>query len=126
MPTSDSRPQLGRIGEDAAARYLQSHGYAILERNFRGPLGEVDVIARQGDTLVFVEVKARSANSPLPPAASVTLRKQQQVVRLAKHYLATRTRGEWPVRFDVVEVVLASPDQVAEVRLIQGAFGERG
>jgi len=119
------RDQLGRLGEDAAARYLQSRGYAILERNYRAPMGEVDIIARQGDTLVFVEVKARLTPSALRPALSVTARKQKQLALLARHYLLARTHGDWPVRFDVVEVLVAPTGRVGEVTLLKGAFGGR-
>jgi len=123
--TGLSRPQLGRIGEDAAARYLQSQGYAILERNYRGPRAEVDLIARQGGLLVFVEVKARLAPAPLAPAQSVTAHKQQRLASVARHYLATRAQGDWQVRFDVVEVMISPAGRVQDLRLIRGAFRPR-
>jgi len=123
---SDPRRDRGRVGEDTAARYLQSRGYAILARNYRCPLGEVDIVARQGNTLVFVEVKSREAGSLLPPGVSVTPAKRRQLVNLARYFLATRVRGDWPVRFDVVEVVLGLGGRAESVTLLPGAFDADG
>ena len=103
MGSADQRPEIGRIGEDVAARYLQSHGYAILERNHRGPMGEVDMIARQGDTLVFVEVKARATAREGAGLLAVSARKQNRLLRTALQYLSTHA-CDCPARFDVVEI----------------------
>jgi len=117
-----SRGELARIGEDAAARYLQSRGYAILERNYRTNLGEVDIVARHGGDLVFVEVKSRTSSDSFAPAESVTRSKRDKLVKLAQLYMATRARKEERCRFDVVEVTLNETGSVVNVRLIRGAF----
>jgi len=117
-----SRAELARIGEDAAARYLQSQGYAILERNYQTPLGEIDIIARQGQELVFVEVKSRTPSDSFAPSGSVTQHKRRKLVKLAQFYMARRARRDQRCRFDVVEVTLTETGGVVNVRLIQGAF----
>src|SRR5438105_5607411 len=80
----------GADGEAAAALFLESRGYRIIERNYRTKRGEIDLIAEEGCTLVFVEVKARLNDRFGGPAAAVTPAKQARVARLAQHYLARR------------------------------------
>lgn len=121
-----TRAQLARIGEHAAARYLQSRGYAILERNYRSQLGEVDIIARHGPDLVFVEVKSRTPQDAFAPADSVTPAKRAKLARLARYYVAARACGEERCRFDVAEVSLNDDGGVVGVRVIAGAFVARG
>ncbi|MGB3770829.1 MAG: YraN family protein [Rhodococcus sp. (in: high G+C Gram-positive bacteria)] len=99
--------ELGRSGEDAAADYLTTAGLQIIVRNWRCRYGEVDIIAADGDTIVFVEVKTRSGRGFGTPAEAVTPVKAQRIHRLAGVWLAEQ-RGPWvPVRFDVVEVIIA-------------------
>jgi putative endonuclease len=117
-----SRPELAQIGENAAARYLQAQGYAIIERNYRTDIGEIDIVARHGGDLVFVEVKSRTPSSAFAPAESVTQAKRNKLVKLAKLYVATRARKEERCRFDVVEVALEETGHVLNVRVIPGAF----
>jgi putative endonuclease len=117
-----TRAQLGKIAEDAAARYLQVHGYAILERNWRCPLGEIDIVARQGKELVFVEVKGRTSDELARPADAVNARKQERLAALARAYLARSIEGECPCRFDVVEVLMTGGGAVSEITLWRGAF----
>jgi len=112
---------LGQRGEEAAARHLLSLGFVILERRFRTRAGEIDLIARDGDTLVFVEVKARSSLACGRPAEAVDGRKRGRIARAASLYLARHGDGEAPCRFDVVEV-LEEPGSPARVRLIRNAF----
>ena len=121
-PQPKGRPELARIGEDAAARYLQAQGYAILERNYRTDLGEVDLIARHGGDLVFVEVKSRTPSDSFAPGESVTRAKRGKLVRLAQVYLGARARRDERCRFDVVEVALEDTGEVLSVRVIPGAF----
>ena len=121
-----SRKELARIGEDAAARYLQSRGYSIVERNYRTDLGEIDIIARQGRDLVFVEVKSRTPSDSFSPAESVTRAKRDKVVKLARLYIAQHRSQEERCRFDVAEVALADSGRVISVRLIAGAFLAKG
>lgn len=94
---------LGDRGENLAARFLRDLGYKILERNFRTTVGEIDIVARDGQTLVFVEVKSRAYDDPAPED-QVNAAKQHQVTKAAKSYLS-RFGVEPPARFDVVAVL---------------------
>ncbi len=116
----------GRLGEEAAARYLARRGLVVLERNLRSRLGEIDLVARDGATLVFVEVKARQASAPEPPQAAVGARKRARLARLAAGYVAARRAGERPCRFDVVAVTLGADGQVAALRHFPAAFAADG
>jgi putative endonuclease len=111
---------LGDRGEELAARFLRKLGYKILLRKYRTAAGEIDIIARDGKTLVFVEVKTRTYNEP-SPEEQVNQRKRRQIARLAKGYLA-RYRGEPPLaRFDIVAIVWPE-DGEAQIRHIISAF----
>jgi len=118
----DRRRSAGRLGEEAAARFLRKRGFVILEQNVRSRLGEIDLVAREGGTLVFVEVKARHGGAGDPPQSAVTPRKQARLGRLAMGYLKAKGLGEARCRFDVVAVVLDAQDQVTAIRHIPGAF----
>jgi putative endonuclease len=99
------RQHLGRTGEAAAARFLASRGYRIVARNVRADRVEIDLVARRGGLLVFVEVKARSSERYGSPAEAVDLRKQRRLRRGARAWLASRptsARGYRSLRFDVV------------------------
>jgi putative endonuclease len=97
---------LGRLGEDLAARHLVGAGFQILERNWRCEVGEVDIVARDGSTLVIVEVKTRTSLAFGSPAEAITPRKADKLRELALAWLrAHRGRGEG-VRFDVISVVV--------------------
>ena len=95
---------LGDRGENRAARYLRERGYKILIRNFRCPLGEIDIVARDGRTLVFVEVKTRTADDP-QPEDQVNSAKQHQITKAGKYYLSRYGVPQPPSRFDVIAVV---------------------
>lgn len=95
---------LGDRGENVAARFLRNAGYKILLRNYRCPMGEVDIIARDGKTIVFVEVKTRSYDDPTPEE-QVNNPKQHQITKAAKYYLSRYGTPRPPARFDVVAVV---------------------
>ncbi len=94
----------GRRGEHAAARYLRKLGYKIILRNFACAVGELDIIAREGKTLVFVEVKTRADDDPTPET-QVNAAKQHQITKAARFYLARYGVPQPPARFDVVAVV---------------------
>jgi len=101
-PRSRVRARLrGEAAEELAARFLAAQGLAILARNYRTRLGEVDIVAREGAVLVFLEVRLRSWSSWGGAAASVDARKQRRIVAAARHYLS-RLRAEPPCRFDVL------------------------
>lgn len=99
-----SKAALGDRGENAAARYLRNQGYKIIVRNYRCSVGEVDIIARDRDTLVFVEVKTRVSDEPMPED-QVNGDKQHQISKVAKYYLGRYGVPQPPVRFDVVAIV---------------------
>jgi putative transposase len=119
-PPSDRRRQLGDHGEDLAAAALKKQGYKILERNYVTPLGEIDLIARQGQTVVVVEVKTRRGTRFGAPQDGVHPGKQDRLRRLAEYYLKAKRLTGTTVRFDVVAVTLA--DDVPQVEIIPNAF----
>lgn len=94
---------LGSEGEDLAVRFLQKKGYRIVARNYKTPVGEIDIIARDGDTIVFIEVKTRTDISFGYPFEAVNKRKRQKMKNLALLYLK-RQGKESPVRFDVLSI----------------------
>ena len=118
----DSRRSVGKRGEEEAARFLGKRGFAILDRNVRSHLGEIDLVARDGSTLVFVEVKTRRESEGDPPEASVTRGKQRRLGQLARQYLRWKRLSEVPCRFDVVGVTLDDEDRVTAVRHLPAAF----
>ena len=111
----------GRLGERAAERHLRRAGYRILAANFRGRHGEIDLVARDGDSLVFVEVKTRSREDWSRPADAVDAKKRRRISRTALEYLNRVGNPRVHFRFDIVEVLL-DPDRVREVRHLQDAF----
>jgi putative endonuclease len=107
----------GRRGEDLAHRFLQQRGLRVVARNYRTRSGdgEIDLVAWDGDTLAFVEVKSRSTEEYGAPERAVNLDKQSAVVRAAREY-ARRAQVEWKqARFDVVSVVLSDPPAVSHI-----------
>jgi putative endonuclease len=91
-------------GEELAARYLERSGLAILDRNYRCRSGEIDIVARERDVTVFVEVKERRGPRYGAGYEAVTLGKRRRIVRAARLYAASRGLGESPLRFDVVSI----------------------
>ena len=117
------RKELGEWGEDQAAGFLRKErGFEILERNYCCPLGEIDIIARDRDVLVFVEVKTKESGDYLPPQASATKNKQRQVVRVARWYLKVNRLGSPRSRFDVVAVTPAGAAGVEKIDYFRAAF----
>jgi putative endonuclease len=98
------RQLLGRIGEDLAAGALVARGYAILERRFATDRGDIDIVAQDGETLVFVEVRARATAEFGYAAETITDAKKRQVARMAAEYLAMKAISNRPCRFDVVAI----------------------
>jgi putative endonuclease len=110
----------GKTGEDLACGELERRGYAIIARRHRCRGGELDVIARDGATLVFVEVKARKGQAFGGAAEAVTWRKQRRIVRLACEYVMQHHLTDSPCRFDVVSIQFDAGRPVIEV--FQNAF----
>ncbi len=112
---------MGRDGETLAERVLHRAGLRILERRYRTRYGEIDIIAEDGDVLVFVEVKARRRTVHGTPAAAVTRKKRQRISRVAAAFLQSAKLSERACRFDVVEV-LPKPSGGATIRHLKDAF----
>ena len=113
------RKLLGRIGEDSASRYLTQQGYRILERNFRITAGEIDLIALDRDTIVFVEVKTRTSDAYGAPELAVDARKQARMTKAALAYLKARKLHQMACRFDVVAITRMPEERID---LIRNAF----
>lgn len=121
--TITARQELGARGEKAAAKFLRRHGYKVLLRGFRSRSGEIDIVCRHKDWLVFVEVKTRKSEQFGAPSEAVDERKQRHITKVALDYLRLLDNPPVKFRFDIVEVLLRGdakkPD---DVRLIQNAF----
>jgi putative endonuclease len=98
------RQSLGKWGEERAVRELERRGYAILARRYRTRHGEIDIVAEDGGTIVFVEVKARETGECGSAAEAVTVRKQRRLASMAVDYLARNHVTDKPSRFDVVAI----------------------
>jgi putative endonuclease len=115
-----ARQSLGKIGEDLACRELERRGYAILARRYRRRCGELDIVARDGRTVVFVEVKTREGRAFGAAAEAVTMWKRRRIIQLALDYMARHGHVECACRFDVVAIHLG-PDE-PQVEVYQNAF----
>ena len=113
----------GRSAEAQAVRYLEGQGYRILARNVRARFGEIDVVAKEGATLCFVEIKARSSDRFGLPEEALTADKRRRLIRLAQWYLQrTRLTEGLAIRFDVLSILSDSDQGPTRIRLIKGAF----
>ncbi|MBI2411597.1 MAG: YraN family protein [Deltaproteobacteria bacterium] len=110
----------GERGEDRAEALLRKNGYRIIERNYRCARGEIDIVARDGETIAFVEVKTRSSEDFGGPKYSVDKRKQRKLTEVAVHYIAERGIRDTDLRFDVVSIVVK--DGAYKTELIKDAF----
>jgi putative endonuclease len=119
--TYGSGGALGERGEEAAARHLESLGFRILDRRFRTRGGEIDLVAEDAGTLVFVEVKTRSSDRFGSPAEAVDARKRSRLLRAARIYMTRRGGADRACRFDVMEVV-PGPGDAFRCLLIRDAF----
>jgi putative endonuclease len=114
------RISTGKRGEELAAAYLAEAGYRIVERNYRCLFGEIDIVAEEGETLVFVEVKSRRSEAYGDPQLAVGHEKQKKISRIAMHYLEEKRLRHCPARFDVVAVKLLPSGH--KIELIRNAF----
>lgn len=117
-----ARQETGRLGEQLAVTYLRNKGYAIVELNFRTRFGEIDIIARDGVTVVFVEVRTRTTLSRGTGAESVNMRKQQKVRSMAEWYIHRHFIHEASIRFDVVSILILDPPSRVKIDHIINAF----
>jgi putative endonuclease len=117
----DHRQSLGKLGENLACTVLKRRGYEIIATRYRTKLGEIDIVARDGDTTVFVEVKARAGDEFGGAAAAVTAWKQRKVALMAMDYLGRHRLDDQPCRFDVVTVDIAD-GQPPRIEVYTNAF----
>lgn len=115
-----NRVAIGKHGELLAVEFLKKNGYKILENNFRCKYGELDIIALEGNTLAFIEVKTRRDDRFGPPKLSVDLRKQKRLSKTALSYLSQKRLTNHQARFDVVGISIIGDK--TEIELIRNAF----
>jgi len=123
---SNARRGLGNLGEDLAADYLYKHGYVIRERNWRVPqLGEIDIVAEEGGSLVFVEVRTRRGRAYGAPEESLTVAKKLRLVQLAMSYRQSHAGAVLPAddRIDVVAVELTTAGRLFRIEVFKNAVG---
>jgi len=117
---ADPRQEYGHSSEALAARHLKRLGYRILEQNYRTQAGEIDIIAQDRDTLVFVEVKARRSRHFGSPKWAVNFRKQQKISMAALYYLKTTHQTHTRARFDVVSITASAG--LPSIEVVKNAF----
>ncbi|MGE5177721.1 MAG: YraN family protein [Bacteroidota bacterium] len=120
------RERAARAGERIAEEMLRLRGFAILDRNVRSGRGEIDLIARDGDTVVFVEVKLRTGSDPAAALAAVNWKKRIDVERAATRWLQSRGLTDRPVRFDVVGITWEGEGSRLGVEHVRNAFSGCG
>lgn len=107
---------LGRVGEDKAARFLRKRGCKILAKNYKNDIGEIDIVAKDGEVVAFVEVKTRTSDIYGEPSEAVTRNKRRKYALVATEYLVRNNLNDAPCRFDVVEI------KNDEINYIKDAF----
>ena len=117
---SKRKQEIGKKGETVAVHYLKKQGYRIIEQNYRSKAGEIDIIAREKQSLVFVEVKTRSSRSFGSPKWAITPKKQKAISMAALYYLKMTNQNNVDARFDVVSILLQGED--TQIELVRNAF----
>lgn len=117
-----SNKDIGSRGEDIAENYLKEIGYIILERNFQCKTGEVDIIAKDGNYLCFIEVKSRYGKLYGNPCEAVTYSKQSKIRKTATVYIMKKKLYKFNFRFDVIEIIFNIYNNIPSIRLIKNAF----
>ncbi|MEK6260700.1 MAG: YraN family protein [Planctomycetota bacterium] len=125
-PRRHAPDSLGNRGEAAAAQFLERLGYRILERQMRGRFGELDLVALDGDAIVFIEVKTRSTTSAGHPTEAITTAKQRKITQSALAYLKRRNWLERRARFDVISVLWPDSNSEPAIRHYVNAFDSTG
>jgi putative endonuclease len=123
---TEARRALGKLGEATAAAYLQRNGVRILAANFACAAGEIDLIGKEREALLFIEVKTRTSEAFGPPHLAVHQRKQRQIVRVAQWFLADRRMPETACRFDVVAVTFPPGEGTPQIHWVRDAFPAEG
>jgi putative endonuclease len=117
-----NRKEVGALGEKLAAASLKKKGYRIIETNYRCRFGEIDIVARKKDTLIFVEVRTKSSDAFGAPEESVTHLKQNHLIATAEHYISTHRELPESRRFDFVAVELEPGGKLKRLELIENAI----
>ena len=120
------RKLLGDRGERAAVKYLKQQGFKIVARQYSNSYGEVDIIAREANSVVFVEVKTRTSTNDGRPFEAVDLRKQEKITRVALAWLKQNNRLEQPARFDVVSILWPDEKGEPQIQHFRNAFEATG
>lgn len=116
------KKDIGNLGENIAENYLINRGYIILDRNFRCKTGEIDIIAKDGNYISFIEVKTRYGNLYGTPGESVNYLKQYRIYKTAQMYILKKRLNKFNFRFDVIEVILNHLNNDFSIKLIKDAF----
>jgi putative endonuclease len=120
IETRMEKKELGKKGEEMALRFLKKRGYRIIEQNYVCKMGEMDLIAKEKDTLAFIEVKTRTSTAFGPPQLAVNSSKQRQLSKVALYFLKEKKLEDVKARFDVVAIILDQNGE--EIELIKDAF----
>ncbi len=118
------RSETGALGERIACDFLGENGYQILEKNYRCPKGEIDIVARQSDTLVFVEVRTKKSRRFGSPEESITPAKMEKLRTLAQYYRQEHENLPLNWRIDVVAIEMEKSCRVTRIEIIENAVGE--
>jgi putative endonuclease len=113
---------IGKKGEDIAEKYLRRDGYRIIEKNYKTPSGEIDIVALDKGTIVFVEVKTRRSDDFGPPELSVNSRKRHKIIKAAFYFLSKKRIKDTPCRFDIVSITEFADRREKEIKIIKDAF----
>ena len=113
--------ELAKFGEDIAVKFLGHNGYQIIERNYHSVYGEIDIICKKSNQLIFVEVKARKSNKFGEPLDAITEKKREKIIKTTYHYLA-KYNLELPLRFDIITIQYISKDKNYKFQHIKNAF----
>lgn len=113
---------IGSFGEALARDYLISKGYKILNMNFRNKFGEIDIICKKNNLLIFCEIKSRYSNSFGSPIESITCYKQKQIIKLSELYLISKKYYNFNVRYDIIEVIFNTITSSHIINHVQDAF----
>lgn len=117
---TNTRIDIGKRGETLAISFLKKNGYRIIESNFRCRYGEIDIIAQEGKTVAFIEVKTKTSNRFGSPTQAIDSRKQRQVSKTALAYISQKRLTNYSARFDVVGINIKGSN--SEIELIKNAF----
>jgi putative endonuclease len=116
-----TRQSTARLGEEIAGQYLLSRGFSILEKNFRTPFGEIDIIACRDGCLSFAEVKTRTSEAFGPPLSSITETKKRHIIKNCQYYLKLRGLCESPCRIDCIGIKLSPSGRLETLRYVKNA-----